>query len=59
MKRILLSLAFAVAAFAQPQPFSVWFTNPTGQACQGGQGAIYAITGGLTLASRTSSPRPL
>ena len=47
MKRILLFLAFAVAAFAQPQPFAVWFTNPTGQACQGGQGAIYAITGGL------------
>lgn len=47
MKRLLAFLAFTGGLLAQPQPFSVWFVDPTGRPCQAGQGAIYATTGGL------------
>ena len=47
MKRLFTFLAFSALAWAQPQPFQVWFSNPAGLSCNAGQGALYAITGGL------------
>lgn len=42
MKHILALLVFSAIAFSQPQPFAVWFSNPAGQVCNAGQGAMYA-----------------
>ena len=47
MKRLFAFLAFSALAWAQPQAFSVWFTNPSGIACNAGQGVLYATTGTL------------
>ena len=48
MKRLLLLLALASAALAQPQKIiGVTFSDPTGLSCQPGTAIIYATTGGF------------
>ena len=48
MKRLLCLLAFAAAAWAQPQNvWTVTFADPTGLACSAGSAVLYGTTGGL------------
>ena len=50
MKFTFSLLAFfilASLAWAQPNPIGVTFQNPTGLACQSGQGMLYAVTGAI------------